>query len=240
MMVGRHKIAGAGIVKQIVLTRSGRSLLTNSSDRTLRQFEVPNYPNPAAGLIMEEEIEPIAKLNDPINRMAWNGMAYSPDGEWAAGGAADPAAHKIYIWDLSSNGQFTTALDGGREVLIHLDWHPSEPCIVSTTKLGDILVWHCPSAERWGAFAGGFEEVDENVEYDEREDEFDIEDETEQAQRKMKEEEEFVNVDENWIEQKGGSRTLDQLDEDSRWADEDGDEDNNLNWEMPVLMEEEE
>ena len=37
-----------------------------------------------------------------------------------------------------------------------------------------MLIWHCPTPERWGAFAGGFEEVDENVEYEEREDEFDI------------------------------------------------------------------
>jgi len=55
-----------------------------------------------------------------------------------------------------------------------LQWHPSKPSIVSTTNHGNILIWHCPSPERWGAFAGGFEEVDENVEYEEREDEFDI------------------------------------------------------------------
>ena len=53
-------------------------------------------------------------------------------------------------------------------------WHPSKPAIASTTKQGNILIWHCPTPERWGAFAGGFEEVDENVEYEEREDEFDI------------------------------------------------------------------
>jgi COMPASS component SWD1 len=46
--------------------------------------------------------------------------------------------------------------------------------IASTTNQGNILVWHCPAPERWGAFAGGFEEVDENVVYDEKEDEFDI------------------------------------------------------------------
>ena len=36
------------------------------------------------------------------------------------------------------------------------------------------MIWHAPTQERWGAFAGGFEEVDENVEYEEHEDEFDI------------------------------------------------------------------
>jgi hypothetical protein len=65
-------------------------------------------------------------------------MSYSPDGEWLAGGtlpsqhhrsysdyygstgAADPATHKIYIWDISNDGQFATALDGGREPLIDI------------------------------------------------------------------------------------------------------------------------
>jgi hypothetical protein len=35
-------------------------------------------------------------------------------------GAADPATHKIYIWDISNDGQFATALDGGREPLIDI------------------------------------------------------------------------------------------------------------------------
>ena len=35
-------------------------------------------------------------------------------------GAADPATHKIYIWDMQNDGQFASALDGGREPLIHV------------------------------------------------------------------------------------------------------------------------
>ena len=48
-------------------------------------------------------------------------MAYSPDGEWLAGGAADNANHKVYIWDVANEGQFAAALDGGREPLVHVD-----------------------------------------------------------------------------------------------------------------------
>lgn len=106
-------------------------------------------------------------------------------------GSADPATHKIYIWDISNDGQFATALDGGREPLIdihvrlldhvtghgdhdHLQWHPQASRLASTTNQGSVLIWHCPSPERWGAFAGGFEEADENVMYEEGEAEFDI------------------------------------------------------------------
>src|ERR1700722_20323992 len=40
-------------------------------------------------------------------------------GVWQIG-AADPAAHKIYIWDLSNDGQLSSTLDGGRVPLIHV------------------------------------------------------------------------------------------------------------------------
>ena len=33
-------------------------------------------------------------------------------------GSADPATHKIYMWDISNDGIFATALDGGREPLL--------------------------------------------------------------------------------------------------------------------------
>jgi hypothetical protein len=35
-------------------------------------------------------------------------------------GAADAATHKIYVWDVSNDGQLSSTLDGGREPLIHL------------------------------------------------------------------------------------------------------------------------
>lgn len=46
--------------------------------------------------------------------------------------------------------------------------------MASTTNRGTVLLWHCPTLEKWSAFAGDFEELDENVEYVEREDDFDI------------------------------------------------------------------
>ena len=69
---------------------------------------------------MEQELEPTHKFSDPINRIAWHAMSFSPDGEWLAGGAADPASHKIYIWDIANDGQLASTLDGGREPLIYV------------------------------------------------------------------------------------------------------------------------
>jgi COMPASS component SWD1 len=82
-------------------------------------------------------------------------MCYSPDGEWLAGGkqifffythaclfliydklgAADPAGHKIYIWDISNDGQLASALDGGREPLVHLHVNRLSRSIINPTNL---------------------------------------------------------------------------------------------------------
>ncbi|OCH95883.1 WD40 repeat-like protein [Obba rivulosa] len=243
-MVARHKLPGAGIIKGLEFSKDGRRLVANSSDRILRQFNVPTYPNPTAGEeLTEQELEPTYRFNDPINRNPWHAMSYSPDGEWLAGGAADNATHKIYIWDITNEGQFASTLDGGPEPLLHVHWHPHKPSIASTTNHGNILIWHCPTPERWGAFAGGFEEVDENVEYEEREDEFDIEDEDVLVQRKMKEEEEEVNIEgidgtaqatvEHARAQSG------DYDDDAAWALEEPDDDSR-DWRMRIVIEDEE
>jgi hypothetical protein len=47
-------------------------------------------------------------------------------------GSADPSGHKIYIWDISNDGQFASALDGGREPLMHV--HVSRLYYLSYTR----------------------------------------------------------------------------------------------------------
>ncbi|PFH50346.1 hypothetical protein AMATHDRAFT_4081 [Amanita thiersii Skay4041] len=239
-MVARHKITGAGAIKGLEFAKSGRRLVTNSSDRTIRQFNLPQYAPPNQEReYLEQELEPTQRFNDPISKTAWHAVSYSPDGEWLAGGAADPAAHKIYIWDMSNDGQFASALDGGREPLTHLHWHPKKSCIASTTNQGNILIWHCPHPERWGAFAGGFEEVDENIVYEEKEDEFDIEDEEVIAERKRKGEEIEVDVeggvDEEMEVSAGANGAAGKLDEDAAWADEEPDDDVGR-WKIKIVM----
>ncbi|KAG1902847.1 WD40-repeat-containing domain protein [Suillus fuscotomentosus] len=241
IMVARHRITGAGSMKSLEFAKVGRRFATNSSDRTIRQFILPTYPSPIVGAEcagLETELEPTHRFNDPISKVSWHAMSYSPDGEWLAGGAADPATHKIYIWDISNDGQFATALDGGREPLIDIHWHPQASRLASTTNQGSVLIWHCPSPERWGAFAGGFEEADENVIYEEGESEFDIENEVELAMRKKLQEDEAIDIlggVDDLVDHKMNGVAGDPGDEDLEWADDEPDDDWQ-GWRLKVIM----
>lgn len=89
--------------------------------------------------MIESELEPINRFNDPINKVAWHAMCFSPEGDWLAGGAADNATHKIYIWDPQNEGQFASALDGGREPLVHVHVRPHCFIIVCSKIRPDIV-----------------------------------------------------------------------------------------------------
>ena len=63
---------------------------------------------------------------------------------------------------------------GPKESVRALAWHPLRSCLLSASGgSGRVYVWARQYAENWSAFAPDFKELDENVEYVEKEDEFD-------------------------------------------------------------------
>lgn len=62
---------------------------------------------------------------------------------------------------------------GPKEGAVALTWHPLRSMLLSVSGTGRVLCWARIYAENWSAFAPDFLELDENLEYAEREDEFD-------------------------------------------------------------------
>ncbi|XLS99126.1 hypothetical protein HN51_041861 [Arachis hypogaea] len=204
-------ISGGSVVKNIVFSRNGQYLLTNSNDRVIRIYE--NL------LPLKEEVRALDDLNknfndldgveklkavgtkcltlfrefqDSITKVHWKAPCFSGDGEWVVGGSASKGEHKIYIWDRA--GHLVKILEGPKEALIDLAWHPVRPIVVSVSLNGIVYIWAKDYTENWSAFAPDFKELEENEEYVEREDEFDLIPETEKVKGSDVNEDEVVDI----------------------------------------------
>lgn len=193
-------IPGGAVIKNIVFSRSGLYLLTNSNDRTIRIYEnllplkdgLKALDDSSNNIDEKDEVSKLKavgtkclalfrEFHDSITKMQWKAPCFSGDGEWVVGGSASKGEHKIYIWDRA--GHLVKILEGPKEALIDLAWHPVHPIVLSVSMTGLVYIWAKDYTENWSAFAPDFKELEENEEYVEREDEFDLMPETE----KMKE-----------------------------------------------------
>ncbi|XP_021945271.1 retinoblastoma-binding protein 5 homolog [Folsomia candida] len=157
-------------VKTIEFSRRGEWFLINSADRIIRVYDVPEVLNCGK----EGDVEPIQKLQDLVNKTMWKKCCFSGDGEYICAGSA--RQHALYIWEKSV-GNLVKILHGTKgELLLDVVWHPMRPIIASISS-GVVSIWAQNQVENWSAFAPDFKELDENVEYEERESEFDLEDE---------------------------------------------------------------
>jgi len=74
-------------------------------------------------------------------------------------------------------------------------WHPFRPFVAASgVDSGRVYLWSVVAPQRWSALAPDFAEVEENVEYVEREDEFDIHPAEEIHKRIMHQEDEDIDV----------------------------------------------
>lgn len=187
-----------GVVKNMVFSRNSHYLLTNSNDRVIRIYENLLPVKSAAEYLAKmadklNDFQGVEKLKevgskclslvrdfqDSISRTQWKAPCFSGDGEWVVGASASKGEHKIYIWDRA--GRLVKILEGPKEALTDLVWHPVRPLVVSVSITGLVYIWAKDYTENWSAFAPDFKELEENEEYVEREDEFDLIPETEKV-----------------------------------------------------------
>ncbi|KAL8780098.1 MAG: hypothetical protein Q9203_001074 [Teloschistes exilis] len=181
----------SGIIILLRLTTSGRDLVSNSSDRIIRTIPIPNLSQP--GQDMDNlKIEVEHKFQDVVNRLSWNHVAFSSTGDYVA--ASTYMNHDIYVWERG-HGSLVKILEGPKEELGAVEWHPHRPFVAASgLETGHIYLWSIITPQRWSALAPDFAEVEENVEYVEREDEFDIHPIEEIHKRRLDLEDEAVDV----------------------------------------------
>lgn len=204
-------IPGGAVIKNIVFSRDGRYLLTNSNDRTIRIYEnllplkdtlraVDELTETISELDWVEKLKAVGskclvlsrEFQDSITRVHWKAPCFSGDGEWVIGGSASKGEHKIYTWDKA--GRLVKILEGPKEALVDLAWHPLHPIVVSVSLTGLVYIWAKDYTENWSAFAPDFKELEENEEYVEREDEFDMMPETEKVKESDVNEDDEVDI----------------------------------------------
>ncbi|KAK4519026.1 Rho guanine nucleotide exchange factor [Mucor velutinosus] len=171
-------------IKGIQWSRNGRDMLINANDRQIRYFRLEE----STGVPILHN-----KFQDLVNRIQWSQSCFSSDGEFVIGGSGHKAEHNIYIWDKNM-GNLVKILEGPKEPLDDLAWHPVRPIIASVSSFGNIYIWTAKHEENWSAFAPDFIELEENVEYEEKEDEFDVVPDDEKTKQKQVDEDIALDV----------------------------------------------
>ncbi|RKP17316.1 WD40 repeat-like protein, partial [Rozella allomycis CSF55] len=154
------------VVKQkyCLFACKNRNVIVNYADRSVRMYTID---------FVSGTINLIHKLQDLVDRPLWSRIAFSGDEEYILGGTNNKSIHNIYVWSKHS-GTLFKMLEGPREGLIDLNFHPYRPIIASLSAYGVIFLWKGSIDENWSAYASNFQELQDNEEYEEREDEFDI------------------------------------------------------------------
>ncbi|TLD23025.1 hypothetical protein PspLS_07455 [Pyricularia sp. CBS 133598] len=179
------------VITTMRLTQNGKVLLLNSQDRTIRTFHMPNLASedfdPDTIQLVDEH-----KFQDVVNRLQWNHVTFSATGEYVA--ASTYNNHELYIWERN-HGSLVRMLEGTKEEQGTIEWHPHRAMLAACgLETGRINIWSVTSPQRWSALAPDFVEVEENVQYVEREDEFDILEQEEIAKRRLDLEDDDVEV----------------------------------------------
>ncbi|KAH9424127.1 retinoblastoma binding protein 5 [Dermatophagoides pteronyssinus] len=177
-------------IKQIEFAPKNKNIfLVNSADRIIRVYDSASIlandsantkgrkgNNITMGNDFKLDPEPIQKLQDLVNRTIWKKCCFSGGAESDYICAGSSRQNSLYIWERNV-GTLLKILHGTKgEVVCDVIWHPIRPVIVSIAS-GVVSIWSQAQIENWSAFAPDFKELEENIEYEEKESEFDDYDE---------------------------------------------------------------
>ena len=173
-VIGSFNESDMGIGDSSGITSLGchgqRDLLTIVfKNRTIR---VAEFNGDSGKLVMK------FKLSDSVNKWPWRLSGFSQHEELDSvlifGSALSKGKHLIYLWDNVS-GSLVQTLEGPKEEVSLALWHPAKPQLISVGALtGQIYVWGPEFPQKWAALVPNIEAIETNIEYIEKEDEFDL------------------------------------------------------------------
>ncbi|OUM55412.1 hypothetical protein BVG19_g4943 [[Candida] boidinii] len=211
-LIFSFKISNSNI-KNIIISENCIRFAINSSDRIVRQFKFPlkfwdffnidteneneNNTNFEVFNIKDEtfefEFELEHKYQDVVNRIQWNSVKFNHDSEYICASTWG-STHDIYIWETTM-GSLVKILEGPNEELVEVDWNYKKCSILATgVDSGIIYIWSNIIPQKWSALATDFEEIEENIDYEEKEDEFDLIDEDELMNKQLEDEDQIVDI----------------------------------------------
>lgn len=191
-------VQGRAAVRAIAVSRKYEKVLVNSHDRCMRLFlrdQVLQGDSDRKAVGSPITIEPVTTFTEIVNKTQCISACFSSDSEYVVGGM-EGTEHKIHIW-RTIDGHLELTLEGAREGVSQIQWHPLRGVIVSLgLGMGQVYIWAKNVTENWSAFATEFSELEANEEYVEAEDEFDLKEaEDEETRLRAREAAEAASVD---------------------------------------------
>ena len=185
-------IPGSATVWQLIVSRNGRYLVVNSADAAIRL-----YATKECWATPEDVEKPTWVFQDVVSKVKFASCDVSGDAEFVVGAAnRNDNKYELYIWNIST-GALMDKLTGAAVELYSVSWHPTRSFLAVATSDGLVDIWG-PRIS-WWHFAPDFQALPRNVEYVEREDEFDIDDDKDGGPGEEDDEEDnhvdVVNVD---------------------------------------------
>lgn len=159
---------------QLTLSKNGKFFcITSSRDSAIQLYALtsPSFHQRKNEVMIK--LEHSFQSNSVNKNFACTSLHFSGQGaEYVVAGYNNNTFYELHLWDTKS-GHFVDLLKGPPVELNSVNWHPTRPFIAVTTK-NDGLVDIWGPCLNWTAFAPDFHALHENVEYIEKEDEFDI------------------------------------------------------------------
>ncbi|KAL8528100.1 hypothetical protein ACS0TY_005783 [Phlomoides rotata] len=183
-------VPGGAMIKNIEFSRNGKYLHTNSTDGILRIYKnllpikdallalndatrgqaAKKYEAKNLKVTGSRCLNLLQEFPNSTIEVHWKASCVSHDGKWVAAASAS-LDYEICVWDKT--GRVVKFIDGPKEMLIDITWHPVHPVVLAISRTGSVYTWGNDHTEDSAACSPKLQ-VLEQMECEERADEFDM------------------------------------------------------------------